>query len=149
MTKKPTSAGAIFAFLLAAAVTISGCSSSGGKGSTSSANTPTTSGSGSSAGATGSPILIGGAIPIHSSVYNQPDAETGLDAAVASINAAGGVNGHPLQVDFCDTQYSVNGERRSFSLLRPSNGDATAQDKLRELILQAYAEFEEQAAVTS
>ena len=52
-------------------------------------------------------------------------------------------------VTFPARQYSVNGERRSFSLLRPSNGDATAQDKLRELILQAYAEFEEQAAVTS
>jgi hypothetical protein len=46
-------------------------------------------------------------------------------------------------------QYSVNGERRSFSLLRPAEGDATAQDKVRELILQAYAEHEESAAVAS
>jgi hypothetical protein len=52
-------------------------------------------------------------------------------------------------VTFPARQYSVNGERRSFSLLRPVNGDATAHDKLRELILQAYAEFEEQSAVTS
>ena len=52
-------------------------------------------------------------------------------------------------VTFPARQYSVNGERRSFSLLRPSNGDATAQDKLRELILQAYTEFEENSAVTS
>ena len=52
-------------------------------------------------------------------------------------------------VTFPARQYSVNGERRSFSLLRPANGDATAQDKLRELILQAYAEFEETTAVTS
>ena len=43
-------------------------------------------------------------------------------------------------------QFSVNGERRSFSLLRPLT-DATAQNRIRELILQAYAEFEEQAAV--
>jgi hypothetical protein len=28
-------------------------------------------------------------------------------------------------------------------------GDATAQDKLRELVLQAYAEYEERAAVTT
>ena len=54
-----------------------------------------------------------------------------------------------LNVTFPARQYSVNGERRSFSLLRPANGDATAQDKLRELILQAYAEFEETTAVTS
>jgi hypothetical protein len=45
--------------------------------------------------------------------------------------------------------YAVNGERRTFSLLRPANGDVTAQDKLRELILQAYAEFEAGAAVTT
>jgi hypothetical protein len=52
-------------------------------------------------------------------------------------------------VTFPARQYSVNGERRSFSLLRPANGDATAHDKLRELILQAYADHEEQTAVTT
>lgn len=52
-------------------------------------------------------------------------------------------------VTFPARQYAVNGERRSFALLRPANGDATAQEKLRELILQAYAEYEERAAVTS
>ena len=43
-------------------------------------------------------------------------------------------------------QYSVNGERRSFALLRPVV-DATSQDKLRDLILQAYTEYEEQLAM--
>ena len=52
-------------------------------------------------------------------------------------------------VTFPARQYSVNGERRSFSLLRPVNGDATAQDQVRQLILQAYAEFEEGSVVTS
>ena len=52
-------------------------------------------------------------------------------------------------VTFPARQYSVNGERRSFALLRPTAGDATAQERLRELILQAYAEHEEQAAVAS
>lgn len=52
-------------------------------------------------------------------------------------------------VTFPARQYSVNGERRSFSLLRPANGDATAQDRVRELILQAYTEYEEHAAVAS
>ena len=33
-------------------------------------------------------------------------------------------------------------ERRSFSLLRPI-ADATAQDRIRELVLEAYAEYEE------
>jgi hypothetical protein len=51
-------------------------------------------------------------------------------------------------VTFPARQYSVNGERRSFALLRPV-GDATAQERVRELILNAYAEFEEKAAVAT
>lgn len=43
-------------------------------------------------------------------------------------------------------EYSVNGERRSFALLRPTV-DATAQNRIRDLILKAYAEYEERAAV--
>ena len=50
-------------------------------------------------------------------------------------------------VTFPARQYSVNGERRTFALLRPAAGDASAQDRVRELILQAYAEYEERAAV--
>jgi hypothetical protein len=43
----------------------------------------------------------------------------------------------------------VNGERRSFALLRPQ-GDATGQDRLRDMILRAYAEHEsDEAAVAS
>lgn len=51
-------------------------------------------------------------------------------------------------VTFPARSFSVNGARRSFALLRPVN-DSTAQDRVRELILQAYAEYEERAAVTS
>jgi hypothetical protein len=46
-------------------------------------------------------------------------------------------------VTFPARQYSVNGDRRTFSLLRPIAGDATAQDRLRQLILDAYAEYEQ------
>src|SRR5512143_1624733 len=49
--------------------------------------------------------------------------------------------GKGRNVTFPARQYSVNGERRSFALLRPTT-DATAQDRLRDLVLQAYAEFE-------
>ena len=52
-------------------------------------------------------------------------------------------------VTFPARQYSVNGDRRSFSLLRPIAGDSTVQEGLRELILQAYAEHEEQAATAT
>ena len=47
-------------------------------------------------------------------------------------------------VTFPARTYSVNGDRRSFSLLRPI-ADATAQDRIRELVLEAYAEYEEAA----
>jgi len=51
-------------------------------------------------------------------------------------------------VTFPARTYSVNGERRSFALLRPVV-DSTAQDKIRELILEAFNEFEERTAVAS
>ena len=51
-------------------------------------------------------------------------------------------SGGGRNVTFPARQYSVNGERRSFSLLRPI-ADTTAQDRIRELVLEAYAEYEE------
>jgi hypothetical protein len=48
-------------------------------------------------------------------------------------------------VTFPARQYSVNGERRSFSLLRPI-ADPTTQDRLRDLIIEAYKEHEEAMA---
>lgn len=47
-------------------------------------------------------------------------------------------------VTFPARQYSVNGERRSFALLRPVV-DTTAQNAVRDLILEAYAEYEASA----
>jgi hypothetical protein len=51
-------------------------------------------------------------------------------------------------VTFPARQYSVDGERRSFALLRPIL-DAASQNKLKEQILEAFQEFEERAAVAS
>ena len=56
--------------------------------------------------------------------------------------------GNGRNVTFPARQYSVNGERRSFALLRPIV-DGTAQAKVRDLILVAFAEYEERAALTS
>lgn len=47
-------------------------------------------------------------------------------------------------VTFPARQYSVNGERRSFALLRPIV-DAAAQDRIRQLILDAFEAFEQEA----
>jgi hypothetical protein len=57
--------------------------------------------------------------------------------------AAGGRN-----VTFPARQYSVNGERRSFALLRPIK-DTEAQNRIRDLVLEAFAEYEQEAAKAS
>ncbi len=44
-------------------------------------------------------------------------------------------------VTFPARQYTVNGERRSFALLRPLI-DPSAQEKLRDAILEAFKEHE-------
>jgi len=57
-------------------------------------------------------------------------------------------SGSGRNVTFPARQYNVNGERRSFALLRPVV-DVTAQNKLREMILEAFQEYEAQAAIAS
>ena len=56
--------------------------------------------------------------------------------------------GSGRNVTFPARQYAVNGERRSFALLRPIV-DKTAQDAMRDRILEAYAEFEAAAVATA
>jgi hypothetical protein len=45
-------------------------------------------------------------------------------------------------VTFPARQYSVNGERRSFALLRPVDGTPEAQERVRDMVIAAYAEYE-------
>jgi hypothetical protein len=47
-------------------------------------------------------------------------------------------------VTFPARQYSVNGERRTFALLRPANGDVSAQEAMRDYILDAFSRLEAQ-----
>ena len=56
--------------------------------------------------------------------------------------------GNGRNVTFPARQYAVNGERRSFALLRPI-ADTGAQNRVRDLVLEAFAEYEEGAAVPS
>ena len=53
-------------------------------------------------------------------------------------------SGGGRNVTFPARQYSVNGERRSFALLRPMDGDVSAQEAVRDLILEAYSASETQ-----
>src|SRR5678815_871589 len=56
--------------------------------------------------------------------------------------------GNGRNVTFPARSYVVNGDRRSHALLRPIV-DSTAQSRLRDLILEAFQEFEERAAIAS
>jgi len=56
--------------------------------------------------------------------------------------------GNGRNVTFPARSYSVNGERRSYALLRPIV-DVSSQNKLRELILEAFSAYEERAAIAS
>ena len=53
--------------------------------------------------------------------------------------------GSARNVTFPARQYSVNGEKRSFTLLRPIT-DAAGHERIRDVILKAYADYEENAA---
>ena len=53
-------------------------------------------------------------------------------------------SGGGRNVTFPARQYVVNGDRRSFALLRPIT-DTHAQERVRDLVLQAYAEYENTA----
>ena len=52
--------------------------------------------------------------------------------------------GNGRNVTFPARSYAINGERRSFALLRPVV-DTTAQEAVRKRILEAYAEYENAA----
>ena len=57
-------------------------------------------------------------------------------------------SGARRNVTFPARQYSVNGERRSFALLRPIS-DTAAHDRIRDLVLEAYASYEQELTQTA
>ena len=56
--------------------------------------------------------------------------------------------GSGRNVTFPARSYAVNGERRSFALLRPI-ADVAAQNRVRELVLEAFDGYEEREAIAS
>lgn len=73
-------------------------------------------------------------------IHFSEGALAGLKLIGFSIWERRGGNGR--NVTFPARQYSVNGERRSFALLR-AIVDPSAQTPIRDLILDAYAHYEE------
>jgi hypothetical protein len=51
-----------------------------------------------------------------------------------------------MNITYPARSFSVNGERRSFALLRPI-ADSAASEALRDTILAGYAEYEQAQAV--
>ncbi len=91
-----------------AATTATGAPATTGAPSVSAA--PATAAGSSGAAATGDPILIGSLASLTNPAYSTPQNKDAINAAVSSINAAGGVKGHPLKIDFCDSAYDPNKE---------------------------------------
>ena len=103
---------AVSALAVATACSSAGGSSSGGNSARS-----------ASGGSSESTITIGGTGPIASSVLSQPERQAAEEAAISTINATGGVNGHLLKLDWCDTQDDANGE---FTCMRQLTSDKVA-----------------------
>ena len=53
-------------------------------------------------------------------------------------------DGKGRNVTFPARQFTVHGEKRSFALLR-ATGDPNVQDRVRALVLQAYADSQQEA----
>ena len=66
-----------------------------------------------------------------------------LGFAIWERRGGGGRN-----VTFPSRSYAVNGERRVYALLRPIT-DSDAQARIRDRVLQAYADYEERSAIAS
>ena len=89
-----------------AAMVCAACSSSGSSSSSSTAAAG--GGSTAAAGGSSSPIRIMGEGVFNSPNVSLPDASAAMTAAVDSINANGGVNGHKLTLDLCDDKFDPN-----------------------------------------
>ena len=58
--------------------------------------------------ATGEPITFMTIATLESPNFSVPQVQTAIEARVKSINAAGGVNGRPLEAEFCNDRFDPN-----------------------------------------
>jgi hypothetical protein len=81
---------------------------------------------------------------------SSPGCSSGSSASRCSSSTNSGFSvwehrgGHGRRVSFPGRLYRVGDERRSFALLRPI-GHPSAQERVRDLVLQAYAEYQDTA----
>src|SRR5689334_1398180 len=85
------------------------CGDSGKKNNASSSNTTASSGSATTAAsggaATGEPITLG-LTNMEGGAISLPEVRNGMEAAIAYVNAHGGVNGRPFKLLRCDVDGS-------------------------------------------
>lgn len=106
--KRPTML-VLGAAAVAALLALSACSSAGGAGNATSSDPVVGSGGPvASSTSSGSSITIFQTNSFSGQVADQPQTKTGAQAAVAEINANGGVNGHPLKLVTCDNAGNPN-----------------------------------------
>ena len=89
-----------------AATVLAACSSSGGGAAAAGGGGGGTGAA--SGGPSGTPIKIMSFGQFQAKSFSYPEGKTAIDAAVKAANAAGGVNGHPLQLESCNDQGDPN-----------------------------------------
>ncbi|MCU1657599.1 MAG: ABC-type branched-chain amino acid transport system periplasmic component-like protein [Pseudonocardiales bacterium] len=101
------------ALLAAATLALAGCSSSGSKSSATGSNTggATTGGGGS---ANKSPIKVLQIAVLANAAFSNPQSTVAAKAYVKQVNDAGGINGHPITLEICDSDLNPNKETACF-----------------------------------
>jgi len=108
MNMRKFSRPAAGAALCVLAITVAACSSSGSSTSSPASTGASASSAGAVSTATGSPINIGVIQPTNTAIYNAGDEVAAVRAAALAVNAAGGINGHKVVVDYCNNQDDPN-----------------------------------------
>jgi branched-chain amino acid transport system substrate-binding protein len=85
---------------------LAGCSSSGSSSSSSAAA--------AGAGAAKSPIKVMIIAVLSNPAFSDPEAATAAQAYVKEANASGGINGHPIDLEVCDSNLDPNKETACF-----------------------------------
>src|SRR6202050_281657 len=88
---------------------LAGCSSSG-----SSSSSGTSSGSTTVATASKSPIKVMILAVLPNPAFSDPEAAVAAQAYVKEANASGGINGHPIDLEVCDSNLDPNKETACF-----------------------------------
>jgi ABC-type branched-subunit amino acid transport system substrate-binding protein len=94
------------AAVCAFAIIATACSSSSSSTSSTTGSSPAAASTGSAAA--GSAINIGVIEPTNTSIYNAGDEVAAVRAAAAGVNAQGGIGGHKVVVDYCNSQDDPN-----------------------------------------